>query len=121
MAPDHIFKDLPSLQAALSTLGQQAGNVPRALTLQPDEQAQLAGLVPPVAVDVLLLLPLLLVRGDLGLEEASRGGAEGLVVLGEQGARHHGRHGLGDVQVTHGRARYHLQYVRTTCVFAEGD
>jgi hypothetical protein len=68
------------------------------------QQAQLTGLVPQVAVDVLLRLPLLLVRGDLGLEEAARGGAEGLVVLGEQGARHHGSHGLRDVQVAHAAA-----------------
>ncbi|GCL65782.1 transporter substrate-binding domain-containing protein [Pseudaquabacterium pictum] len=34
---------MPSLQAALSNLGQQAGNVPRLLPLPPEEQAQLAG------------------------------------------------------------------------------
>ena len=34
---------MPSLQAALSTLGSQGGNLPRALPLQPDERTQLAG------------------------------------------------------------------------------
>jgi two-component system sensor histidine kinase EvgS len=34
---------MPSLQAALSGLGHQAGQLPQALVLQPDEQRQLAG------------------------------------------------------------------------------
>jgi two-component system sensor histidine kinase EvgS len=34
---------MPSLQAALSTLGSHGGPVPRALPLQPDERTQLAG------------------------------------------------------------------------------
>src|SRR5579862_8917218 len=55
------------------------------------EEAVLARFLPHRLVGVALLLPALVVRLDLGLEETPHAVAEGFVFGGEKGARNHGR------------------------------
>ena len=67
------------------------------------QQPKLTRLVPQLAIEMLLLFPLLVIRGNFRLEETSSGGAKRFMVFIEQGTGNHWRHIRRYMHVTHYR------------------